>query len=197
VGPASLDRDGHPPRPLHPLTLGHYIPLTWLSFAIDYVLWCMNPAGYNLTSVGLHAVAVPLFYGVAARLLRNATTLTGPALYLAAASAALFFAVHPLRVESVAWVTERRDVLSAVFLFITVGLYLRACEAQGSPRRRLLAGAVVAYGCALAAKSIVMTFPAVMVLLNVYPLRRGAAGAATGPGRAAGRCWRRRHPSSC
>ena len=152
--------------------LGHYIPLTWLSFAVDYVLWGMNPVGYHLSNVVLHAVGVALFYFVAARLLRKATALTGTALSLAAAAAALFFAIHPLRVESVAWVTERRDVLSGVFLFGTVLLYLRACEADGSIRRRLLAASVVTYGLALAAKSILMTFPAVVVLLNVYPLRR-------------------------
>lgn len=162
--------------------LGHYIPLTWLSFAVDYVLWDMNPVGYHLSNAVLHAVGVALFYFVAARLLRKATTLTGTALFLATVAAALFFAVHPMRVESVAWVTERRDVLSGVFLFATVLLYLRACEVDGSIRRRLLVASVVTYGLALAAKSILMTFPAVVVLLNVYPLRRLAGrGACYGP----------------
>lgn len=152
--------------------LGHYIPLTWLSLAIDYVLWGMNPVGYHLSNVVLHAAGVVLFYFVALRLLRKATALSGTALTLAAATAALFFAIHPLRVESVAWVTERRDVLSGVFLFLTVLLYLRACETDGFVRRRHFTASVATYGLALAAKSILMTFPAVLVLLNVYPLRR-------------------------
>ncbi|PYM61474.1 MAG: hypothetical protein DMD79_12745, partial [Candidatus Rokuibacteriota bacterium] len=115
--------------------LGHYMPLTWLSLALDYVLWGMNPIGYHLSNVVLHSVGVALFYFVAARLLAKATTLTGTALALATATAALFFAIHPLRVESVAWVTERRDVLCGIFLFVTTLLYLRACEAAGAMRR--------------------------------------------------------------
>jgi protein O-mannosyl-transferase len=154
------------------ISLGHYIPLTRLSFAVDYVLWGMNPVGYHLSNIVLHSIGVVLFYFVATPLLRKATTLTGRPLVVGATTATLFFAIHPLRVESVAWITERRDVLSGVFLFVTTLLYVRACDVHGARRGWLLAGSVVSYGCALAAKSIVMTFPAVVVLLNIYPLGR-------------------------
>ena len=86
--------------------LGHYIPLTRLSFAVDYVLWGMNPAGYHLSNIVLHSIGVVLFYYVAAHLARKTTRLTGVPLSIAAMTAALFFAIHPLRAESVAWVTE-------------------------------------------------------------------------------------------
>ncbi|MGH7358008.1 MAG: hypothetical protein ACREJR_04230, partial [Candidatus Rokuibacteriota bacterium] len=152
--------------------MGHYIPTTWLSLALDHAAWGMNPVGYHLTNVVLHALNAGLFCLVAARLLRRATALTGWPLAVAASGAALFFAIHPLRVESVAWVTERRDLVSGAFLLVTVLLYLSAGETEGAPRRGWLAASVVTFGLALTAKSIVMTFPAVLVLLNVYPLGR-------------------------
>src|SRR6059036_2215391 len=93
--------------------LGHYIPLTWMTFGLDYLLWGMNPVGYHLTNLLLHVANVVTFYFVAARLLQAArpSTTSVAGLRLGAAVAALLFAVHPLRMESVAWATERRDVL--------------------------------------------------------------------------------------
>jgi hypothetical protein len=78
-------------------------------------------------------------------------------------------------VESVAWATERRDVLSGVWFLLTILLYLRAVETSGRRRRRLLALSVAAYLLALLSKAIVMTLPVVLILLDVYPLRRLAA----------------------
>jgi hypothetical protein len=99
--------------------MGHYIPLTWMTFGLDYLLWGMRPVGYHLTSLVLHAANAVVFYFVARRILGAA--LLGPANLnhllgaFPAAFAALAFAIHPLRVESVAWATERRDVLSGLF----------------------------------------------------------------------------------
>jgi protein O-mannosyl-transferase len=152
--------------------LENYVPVAWLSLGLDYRLWGMDPAGYHLTSVLLHAVGAGLFYLVALHLLGRATGLTGGALRLAAFTAALFFALHPLRAESVAWVSERRDVLAGVFFFITVLLYCRAADTAGARRRRLLVASVGAYLLALGSKPMVMTVPAVLVLLDLYPLRR-------------------------
>jgi len=158
-------------------TMGHWIPLTWLSFGLDYLMWGMNPAGYHLTNILLHATAAAAFYFVALRLLRAAMPLTGEAtLRLGAATAALFFALHPLRTESVAWTTERRDVLSGLLFFVTVLTYLRACESEGAGRRGWLAGSVASYALALASKSIVMTLPLVLIVLDIYPLRRTGGG---------------------
>ena len=89
---------------------GHWIPVTWLSFDADYLVWGMEPKGYHLTNVLLHAANAALVSLLATRLLAK-TGARGVARLLGAAAAALFFALHPLRVESVAWVTERRDVL--------------------------------------------------------------------------------------
>ncbi|MBI4637484.1 MAG: tetratricopeptide repeat protein [Candidatus Rokubacteria bacterium] len=153
--------------------MGHWIPLTWLTLGLDYAVWGMNPLGYHLTSLLLHAANGALFYALARRLLiLGMPGLDGPALSAGAATAALFFALHPLRAESVAWVTERRDVLSGLFFLLALLGYLGAQEAEGPARRRLLAGSLVAYAAALMSKSIVMTLPLVLVLIDVYPLGR-------------------------
>ncbi|MBI4591408.1 MAG: tetratricopeptide repeat protein [Candidatus Rokubacteria bacterium] len=153
--------------------MGHWIPLTWLTLGLDYILWGMNPVGYHLTNLLLHAANASVFYFVALRLLGLATTGIGTTtLRLGATASALFFALHPLRAESVAWVTERRDVLSGLFFLLTILTYLRASEAEGAGRRRWLAASVGLYVLAIGSKSIVMTLPFILILLDIYPLRR-------------------------
>src|SRR5437870_8657366 len=114
--------------------LGHYIPLTWMTLGLDYLLWGMNPFGYHLTSLLLHAANAVVFFFVVGRILTLALpspSERGHALAVSAGFAALVFAIHPLRVESVAWVTERRDVFSGLFYLLTILVYLRAGE-QGA-----------------------------------------------------------------
>ena len=153
--------------------MGHWLPLTWASFALDYLVWGMNPFGYHLTNLLLHTSAAVVFYFVALRLLRAAQTDgSDTALRVGAVSAALFFSVHPLRVESVAWATERRDVLAGLWFLLTILLYLRAVSATGGQRRWWLAGSVGCYAPAVLSKGIVMTLPIVLIILDVYPLRR-------------------------
>ena len=158
--------------------MGHYIPLTWITLGVDYLLWGMNPAGYHLTSLLLHVATTVVFYLVTLRLLGLAVSgRPAPAdarVRLASAFAALLFAIHPLRVESVAWATERRDVLSGLFFLLAILGYLRACEAAGAgqARRRWLAAAAGAFVLALLSKAIVITLPVVLVALDAYPLRR-------------------------
>src|SRR5437867_4559767 len=152
----------------------HYIPLTWMTHGLDYLLWGMNPFGYHLTSLLLHAANAVAFFFVVRRILKRA--LPGPserghALTVSAGVAALVFAIHPLRVESVAWVTERRDVLSGLFYLLTILLYLRACEREARGRGRYWLS-VAMFGCALLSKSMVVNLPVVLVILDVYPLRR-------------------------
>jgi protein O-mannosyl-transferase len=156
--------------------MGHYVPITWLTLGLDYVLWGMRPAGYHLTNLVLHAAGAALFSLVAVRLLGAAMDLSRTTTRLAAAASALFFALHPLRAESVAWITERRDVLSGVFFFLTLLLHLeshRAGPARASRRYWLLQTAAwFSYLLAILSKSIVMTLPAVLIVLDFYPLRR-------------------------
>ncbi len=164
---------------------GHYQPLSWMTLGLDYLLWGMEPWGYHLTNLLFHAANAVLFFFVSLRLLSLAffkTAVSGNlALHAAAGLAALIFSIHPLRVESVAWVTARRDLLSAFFLLLTLLCYLRASQVAESvfTRRRWMTAAVLVYASSLLSKAIGMTLPVVLLALDVYPLRRLGGG----PGR--------------
>src|SRR2546428_2827230 len=153
---------------------GHYIPLTWMTLGLDYLLWDMNPVGYHLTSLLLHAATAVVFFFVVRRILTRALPSPsehGYALAVSAGAAALVFAIHPLRVESVAWVTERRDVLSGLFYLLAILMYLRACQ-RGARGRGWYWLSVAVFICALLSKSMVVNLPVVLLILDVYPLRR-------------------------
>jgi Tfp pilus assembly protein PilF len=162
--------------------MGHYIPFTWMTFGLDYVVWGMNPAGYHLTNILLHTANAVLFYFIALHLLRlsvPARPADGPsAPILGSALATLLFAVHPLRAESVAWITERRDVLSGLFCLAAVLTYLQYCGVpdRQTGRTRNAPGWYWAslgfFALALLSKSMAMTLPAILLLLDAYPLRR-------------------------
>jgi len=157
--------------------MGHYVPLSWMTLGLDYLLWGMNPAGYHATSVLLHAANAVLVFFLARRLISlslrpptdeaqsDASRFVAPAAF-----AALFFALHPLRVESVAWITERRDTLSLLFYLASVLAYLRFREPSARSGWYWLA--LTAFAGALLSKGTSVTLPAVLALLNVYPLRR-------------------------
>jgi len=153
--------------------MGHWIPVTWLTLGADFAVWGMNPFGYHLTNLLLHTANAVLSYLVARRLLGLAMPAASPGiLSLGAAAAALSFAVHPLRVESVAWITERRDLTSGLFFLLTILAYLKAHERPPAVRMGFRLAALGAAALALASKSIVMGLPLVLLILDVYPLRR-------------------------
>jgi len=152
--------------------MGHWMPLNWLSFGLDYEIWSLRPFGYHLTNVLLHAGAVAAFFGVARRLLRAALLPRGADirwLDVGALAAALAWGIHPLRVESVAWVTERRDVLSGIFFLLSLLAYLRWVESRAARQYWVALGC---FALALMSKSITATLPGVLLVLDVYPLRR-------------------------
>ncbi len=152
---------------------GHYLPLTWLSFAVDHQIWGMSPVGYHLTNALLHVANAIVFYVLSTRLLRLAFRLpvsgAPPSLYVAAAISAALFALHPLRVESVAWATERRDVLSGLFILLTLHAYVRH---HARERGGFAWAALAWYVPSLLAKPVGMSLPIVLLVLDVYPLRR-------------------------
>ena len=153
--------------------MGHWIPVTWLTLGADFAVWGMNPFGYHLTNLLLHSASAALFYFVSQRLLRLAMPAASPGiLSLGAAVAALYFAVHPLRVESVAWITERRDLTSGLFFLLTILAYLKAHERPPAVRAVWRLAALGAAALALASKSIVMGLPLVLLILDAYPLGR-------------------------
>ncbi len=139
---------------------GHWQPLTWLSHALDCQLFGLYPAGHHLDSVLIHALnAVLLFL-----LLGWVTKRMGPSLLVAA-----LFAVHPINVESVAWVAARSNLLSTLFFFLTIAAYAWYVQKPGW-RRYLLVAALFAVG--LMAKPMVITLPFVLLLLDYWPLKR-------------------------
>ncbi|HLA79148.1 MAG TPA: hypothetical protein VJU18_16340, partial [Vicinamibacteria bacterium] len=150
--------------------MGHYIPLTWITLGLDYLVWGLKPFGYHLTSLMFHLANAVLFLLLARRLL----LLRQPGLPASAAlggalAAALFFAVHPLRVESVVWISERRDVVCGFFSLLALNAYLSAV-AQGRPRRLL--GCALLFACALLSKGIALALPVVLLALDATVLRR-------------------------
>jgi Flp pilus assembly protein TadD len=161
---------------------GHYMPITWISFAFDYLLWGMDPFGYHLTNLLLHTANAVLVFLIARRLLSTAAPgqpRTG--LLLGSIAAALFFSIHPLRVESVAWATERKDVLCGLFYLLTVLAYLRAWRGRIDDvlARRWYWSSVVLFALALLSKAMAMTLPITLLILDIYPLGRlrwGAGG---------------------
>jgi len=149
---------------------GHYQPLSWLTLAVDHALWGMDARGYHFTNVLLHSIGSVAFYFLARTLLPLcAPRLEGTKLGWAATCAALLFAVHPLRVESVAWVTERRDVLSGIFFTLSILYYLRWAGGGG---RLALAAALACMLLSLLSKAWGIVLPAVFLLLDLWPLRR-------------------------
>ena len=151
---------------------GHYQPLVWLTFAADYLVWGMNPFGYHLTNVLLHSANAALFCALASWFMARSAAPDGISPRFLAGLAALLFVVHPLRVESVAWVTERKDVLSGFFCLWAVHAYLK-WHSDGSRSRAAWQGLCWgAFMMALLSKSMVMTLPVVFIILDFYPLRR-------------------------
>jgi tetratricopeptide (TPR) repeat protein len=168
-----------------------WIPLTWLSLGLDHLLWGSDPSGYHLTNLLLHAVNSFFAALVTARLAQCGAAAhpeepregrANPA--LAALLAGLWFGLAPLHVESVVWVTERKDVLNACCVLPALLLYLRYARERGagqSPARRLWSdprylGSLGLFLLSLLAKSMTVTFPLLLLLLDWYPLRRLAPG---------------------
>ncbi len=136
-------------------------PLTWLSHMLDCQIYGANAGGHHLTSVLLHASTCVLLFLV----LRRMTGDHWPSAFVAAV-----FAVHPLHVESVAWVTERKDVLSGLFFVLTLAAYLGYVRRPFSLPRYLAVAAMFALG--LMAKPMLVTLPFVLLLLDYWPLGR-------------------------
>lgn len=139
-------------------------PLTWISHMLDSQLFGLNAGGHHATNVLLHALTAILLFLV----LRAMTE----SLWRSAFVAALF-AIHPLHVESVAWVSERKDVLSGLFFVLTLAAYLRYVRNPPSPGRYL--AVVLAFALGLMSKAMLVTLPFVLLLLDYWPLQRFTA----------------------
>lgn len=143
---------------------GNWHPLTTLSHQMDCEFSGLNAGAHHRTNLLLHMATVVLLFLA----LRGLTLATWPS-----AAVAAVFAVHPLRVESVAWIAERKDVLSGLFFVLTLWAYARYARAPGSVLRYALV--VVCFTLGLMSKPMLVTLPFVLLLLDYWPLRRFAA----------------------
>ena len=144
---------------------GNWIPLTWLSHALDLELYGLEPRGHHATALALHVANSLLVLFI----LYEMTGATWPSAVVAA-----LFGLHPIHVESVAWVSERKDVLSTALWLLATLSYLRWVR---QPSRVWWGATVAAFGLGLLAKPMLMTFPFTLLLLDFWPLRRLSWGA--------------------
>lgn len=154
-------------------TTGNWLPLTWLSHMLDFRLFGRWAGGHHAVSVVIHAANTALLFGVL-------SAMTG-AFWRSALVAALF-GLHPLRVESVAWAAERKDVLMILFGVLAIGAYLRYVRHR---TKGAYAATLGLYACSLMCKAMLVTLPGILLLLDLWPLNRWTRlrGAACLPGR--------------
>lgn len=174
--------------------VNYWAPLTWLSLAVDFHFWGVNPVGYHLTNNILHALNSGLFFLLILRLTAihdrskhaasvNCDDKSPTTGFYTSLLAALIFALHPLRVESVAWATERKDVLCVFFGIIAMICYLRHADrpadsqkAAGSRFPFLQSGyywlTVTFYCFSLLSKSMLVVLPLILLLFDCFPLKR-------------------------
>lgn len=157
-------------------------PLTWVSHKVDYALWGLSPAGHHVSSIVLHSVNTFLV-GLLVFLLvyhvninGNKTSLKENYMYqravIAGSVAALLFGIHPIHVESVAWIAERKDVLCAFFVFLSVIMYVHYVTRQDQTKRMYYLASFLFFAFALLSKPMAVTFPVILLLLDTYPFRR-------------------------
>jgi hypothetical protein len=163
---------------------GNWHPLTELSHAADWALWGMRPFGHHLTSILLHGLNAGLVVVLSCALARARPAVRSASAareVVAGIAAGLLWGLHPLRVESVAWVSERKDVLCAAFYLAGLLCYLRYAggqreeasgESAGRDRKRFFAGALACFLLALLSKPMAVSFPLVLLVLDAYPLQR-------------------------
>src|SRR6266403_1065564 len=144
------------------LCMQNWHPLTWISHMLDCQLFGLNAGGHHLTNVLLHTIAVILLFLV----LREMTGAVWRSAFVAAV-----FAIHPLRVESVAWIAERKDVISGVFFMLTLLAYLYYVRLPRTGRYLVVA---FVFACGLMSKPMLVTLPFVLLLLDYWPLGRFA-----------------------
>ncbi len=150
------------------VVVGNWLPLTLLSYALDYAIWGYSPFGYHLTNNILHAANTGLVLLLCLRLAsaRKMAAFESMAFSL---TAALLFGLHPLRVESVVWVSERKDVLCAFFFLLAMLSYLRYATLL---KKGWYVLTLVLFALALMSKPMAVTLPLVLLIIDFYPLER-------------------------
>jgi tetratricopeptide (TPR) repeat protein len=138
----------------------NWVPLTWLTLMAQSSVFGIHPAGFHLTNVAMHAANTLLLFAIL-------SAMTGRR--IRSAIVAALFAVHPMHVESVAWIAEWKDVLSTFFVFLAIGSYVRFVQTH---HRRWYAALLLCYALSLLSKPMAVTLPPLLLLLDYWPFRR-------------------------
>lgn len=150
-------------------------PLTMFSLAIDQAVWGLNPSGYHFTNILFHSLNTFLVFVSAVRLTGYVQGRADKKSIIASIATAVLFGIHPLRVESVVWVSERKDVLCAFFFLLSLISYLRYASSR-SKKPLFYAASLIFFALALMSKPMAVSLPVVLMILDFYPLKRWAAG---------------------
>jgi hypothetical protein len=165
--------------------VGVYEPLGWMLLEAEYQAWGLDPRGYHIASLALYSLVTIALYGLtvaAVALSRPGLWRDNPGTVRACACLAVgLYAVHPLRVQAVAWASCQSYVVCGLFSVLTVLAYLRAHDDSPRVRRGWLVGSFLLYAAALLSKAPAITLPAVLLVLDVYPLGRLGPGRWRGP----------------
>jgi tetratricopeptide (TPR) repeat protein len=164
----------------------HWYPVTILSFALDYQLWELNPFGYHLTNITLHSLNTILVFILIKKLTRLTLHLKhsyidagSERVILAAATiTAILFGIHPIHVESVAWISARKDLLSTLFLILSILSYLSYARRAGKIRILPYVLSIIFFSVSLLSKPMAVTLPVLLLLLDYLPLARFHSAAA-------------------
>jgi len=179
---------------IHPLNLAffrwafsdfyaaNWHPLTWVSHALDYAVWGLNPLGHHLTNNILHAVNTFVVVILVAKLLETwrPSLQENPLMHhsqeesyiVIAAVTGLLFGLHPLHVESVAWVSERKDLLCAMFFLLSILAYTKYATTGGGLRNKHYILVIFLFALALLSKPMAVSLPAVLLILDWHPFNR-------------------------
>jgi protein O-mannosyl-transferase len=153
----------------------NYHPLVWVSFGLDYVLWGMNPAGYHLTNLVWHIINSVLFFHLITLFVlsdRLPNDIPHRNTILACSTAGtLFFAIHPLRVENIAWLSARADLMCAAFYMLTVMSYLKYVKTLNGKRKWYIY-TLIFFIFSLLSRAWGVTLPIILLIIDAYPLRR-------------------------
>jgi hypothetical protein len=162
--------------------LGVYQPVAWMLLSVEYCLWGVNPRGYHFASVLLQAVNALALYALTLSVLGRSSPGDLRTMRIPAALAAALFAVHPQRVEVVAWASCQPYLPCALFSVLSVLTYLRANEPGRPYKLGYLVSSLLLFWASLLCKAPSVTLPMLLVILDIYPLRRlGGRGRWFGP----------------
>jgi tetratricopeptide (TPR) repeat protein len=161
-------------------SMANWHPLTWLSYAFNYALWAKNPLAYKITNIVIHTINSILVYAVTLQIITHIknnfhcstasrfSLLTTKELQYASIITAIMFGVHPIHVESVTWISERKDVLYSLFFLLTVYFYIKHRESDND--RKWLLTSIFMFLFSLMSKPMSVTTPLILILIDIYPL---------------------------